>query len=385
MNICFVSDLFDTDFGGIPRAIKTHIKMLLRRHHKITVITSKYNKKKSFEKKKNFDVYRFYSVTLPRSQKEYSFSIPKIKKIFNIFKKEKIDIVHFHTVSPLSLACLFVAKKLNISTLTTSNLDSETFFSNIGLNNNESKIVFYKLLNKFYNRLDLVIVPSSYKANLIKKFGLKKRPIIISNGINTSEFNPNLDYKPFLRKFKLNTNNKKILFVGRLMKEKGLHVLIKAFSIVNSKFPNTELVIMGKGYIRKELETHVKKLKLKNVIFTGFFSSDYLKQAYASSDVFVLPSYVESQGLVLLEAATMGLPLIGANTTAIPELVINGWNGYTFEPGNHEDLANKIIQTISNEKMMKKFSKNSKKLAKEHDMEKTIDKYEEIYKNLLQN
>jgi len=382
MNICFVSELFDTDFGGIPRVIKTYIKILSVRHHKITVITTKYKEKKSFEKNKKFNVYRFSSIPLPKSQKEYSFSIPKIKKIFKIFEKEKIDIVHFHTVSPLSLTCLFVAKKLKIPTIATTHLDSDTYFSNIGLNNNGSKIVFYKLLNKFYNRLDLVITPSSYKANLTKKFGLKKLPIIISNGIDISEFNFDLNNRHFLRKFKLNTDNKKILFVGRLMKEKGIDVLIKAFSIVNSKFPNTELVIVGKGYIRKELERLVKKLKLKNVIFTGFVSDDYLKQAYASSDIFVLPSYVESQSLVLLEALTMGLPCVGSNITAIPELVINGWNGYTFEPGNHEELADKIVQIIFNKKLMKKFSENSLKLVKNHDIEKTTDELEKMYKKL---
>jgi glycosyltransferase involved in cell wall biosynthesis len=383
MNICIVSDLFDTPYGGPARIIKHTLSKLLERGHYVTIITSKYNNRKSFERKKNLSIYRFHSILVPKSQKEFSITIPNIKKIQEIYKKEKIEVIHFHIPSPLTLTCTIVAKRMNLPIIATHHLDSETFFSNLVFSTLESNKFFYKTLNLFYNQTDSVIVPSQYKANLLKKYGLKKNPIVVSNGISLSEFNGNLSSNSSLEDFELNERTKNILFVGRLMKEKGIDVLIRAFSIVNSQIPETKLIIVGKGYLRKDLEKLVKDLNLKNIVFTGFISDYLLKQTYASSNVLVLPSYAESQSLVLLEAAAMGLPLIGANTTAIPELVINGWNGYIFEPGNHEDLANRIIQTISNEKMMKKFSKNSKKLAKEHNIEKTIDRLEKIYREII--
>ena len=84
--------------------------------------------------------------------------------------------------------------------------------------------------------------------------------------------------------------NKKILYVGRLMEEKGLDVLLNAYSIVNAKMPNTNLIIVGKGHLRANLEDQASKLGLENVIFTGFISDSLLKQAYASSDLFVVSS-----------------------------------------------------------------------------------------------
>jgi glycosyltransferase involved in cell wall biosynthesis len=167
------------------------------------------------------------------------------------------------------------------------------------------------------------------------------------------------------------------------MEEKGLDVLLRAYSIVEAKMPDTNLIIVGKGYLRASLEDQASKLGLENVIFTGFVSDSLLKQAYASSDLFVLPSYAEIQPLVLLEALAMGLPAIGTNVGGVPEMIIEGQNGYVLEPGDHEGLAERTIRILNDDKLREEFSRNSLRMARSHDIDKSADKLERLYSKLV--
>ena len=381
-----VSDLFDTSFGGVSRVIKRTSEKLIEKGNKVTIITSNYGNRRKLEKQNGFNVYRFPSVGIPRSEGEYTLAFPFFKKIYEIFRKENIEIVHCHTPSPLALSCISAAEKMNIPKVGTHHLLAETFSLNTLLRSKTLETLFYEILNHFYNRLDLVTGPSRYAIKILQKHGLKVKSEVVSNGIDLASFSPSSEYKSFLRKFNLDKESKKILFVGRLMKEKGLDILFQAYHLVNERIPNTRLILVGKGYLRKELEKLAEKLGVDDkVIFTGFISDELLKQAYSASDIFVLPSRAETQSLVLLEASAMGLPLVGAKITAIPELVKDGWNGYTFEPENHEDLAQKIIKILSNGKLMEKFSKNSLKLAEKHDLNKSVNRLEELYRSLLKH
>jgi len=109
MNICFVSDLFDSSYGGVPVVMDRFIRSLVERGHKVTIFTSKGNGKKSVEKKENCTVYRFSSFTLPKSEGEYALSFPSFRRIRRIFEAEGIDVLHCHVPSFLSIACVLEA------------------------------------------------------------------------------------------------------------------------------------------------------------------------------------------------------------------------------------------------------------------------------------
>jgi 1,2-diacylglycerol 3-alpha-glucosyltransferase len=382
MNICIVSDLFDSSYGGVPVVVNRFNQRLLERGHKITIVTSKCKSKESVERKRNLTIYRFSSFTLPKSEGEYALSFPNFHRIRQIFEREEIDVLHCHVPSLLSLACVLEARKMGVPSIATNHLLSETFSRNLFFDSAKFNGLFYKLVNVFYNLVDIVLCPSTYGLRTLRENGLNTRAFVLSNGIELSKFNPSLNHEQFDLQFRLKDENKKILYVGRLMEEKGLDVLIRAYSIVSAKVPNTYLIIVGKGHIRRNLEDLTKRLGLKNVIFTGFVSDSLLRQAYASSGLFVLPSYAEIQPLVLLEALAMGLPAIGTNVGGIPEMVVEGRNGYVLKPGDHEGLAERIITILNDDKLRKKFSRNSMQIAQDNDIEKSADKLERLYHGL---
>ena len=96
-------------------------------------------------------------------------------------------------------------------------------------------------------------------------------------------------------------------------------------------------------------------------------------------------SEIETQGIVLIEAAATGLPLIAVNKGAVAEVCINDKNGFLCEPGDVDGISRALIKILSDEKLQKKFSDASIEVAGEHDFEKTLDKFINIYDRLCKN
>jgi len=138
--------------------------------------------------------------------------------------------------------------------------------------------------------------------------------------------------------------------------------------------------------LKAELEYLTSSLRISDrVVFTGRISENDLNAPFAAADLFVLPSTVELQGLVILEAMACGKPILVAKskTSAASELVEEGQNGYTFKPYNKKELAEKIIKILSNKKLQERMSKCNLIKAKEHSIEKSIVKFEEVCQKLL--
>ena len=180
-----------------------------------------------------------------------------------------------------------------------------------------------------------------------------------------------------------------ILSVGRLIDWKGTKYLITAMKEIIKKIPNAKLVIGGIGPEKENLEKLTEELKLKNnVIFTGYIEDIDLLKYYASSDIFVLPSinlngHTETLGVVLLEAMACGTPVIGSNVGGIPDIIKDGYNGFLVSEKSPEDLADKIIELLSNKELAEEFATNGLKTVQEKFSwisvtERFIEVYEEF-------
>lgn len=391
MHICFVSDVLGKNIGGAENSSVRWINKLLERGHKITVLTAVKNPK-TLIKHKNLKVFKFHSLRLKNFNKNAYLASPLFlmgtNKLIKILKN--VDIIHITLVpSLLAFTIIFIANFIKKPIIISNHVHAEVlyYYLKIPLSLEKFSKIYYSILcNLFFNKCDITIGPSYYSIKILKKFGFKSMSKIISNGIDRLIFNENINPKPFLKRYKINKNLKKVLFVGRLHKDKNLDILIKAANIVTNRRADVLFIIVGEGIGKKRLKLLVKKLNLsKSFLFTGFIPDNLLPSAYAVADVFVLPSFSEIQGIVLLEAAATGKVLIGSNSTAIKELVINGYNGYTFKINNFNDLAQKILKVLNTEQLAKNLSVNSIKLAKKHDINKSIDKLEKVYKTLLKH
>jgi len=243
---------------------------------------------------------------------------------------------------------------------------------------------FYKSMRKSLAKMRRVICVSEYvKTALQQSFDLNNI-ITIHNFIDSEELRKSNWLSNFnLRRFlKVPENSKIIVYFGRLSPEKGVDTLINAFKIVQKFFGHdTYLLIGGEGSEKQLLEALSKSVK--NVIFTGWLPRERQLSIMAQSDIFVHPSsYPDACPTAIVEAMALGLPIVATNEGGIPELLVNGENGYLVKPRSIHELAEKIIKLLENEDFRALAGKNNVARSRKFDIKTIGPKIIKIYESL---
>lgn len=179
--------------------------------------------------------------------------------------------------------------------------------------------------------------------------------------------------------------SKNIISVGRLSPEKGYLDLIDVYMKVASKYPDWKLKIIGDGIQRSEIENKIKENKLDDFIeLTGFKNKDELEKIELNSSIYVMTSFTESFGLVLVEAESYGLPIVVFDSAqGAHEIVQNEINGYFVKDRDKEEMANKIIKLIESEDLRKKMGAEGRKISSEYKKEKVAKIWYEFIDSLI--
>lgn len=239
--------------------------------------------------------------------------------------------------------------------------------------------LFYFTKKKFtkmaLSRTNLIICPSKNVLEVCRKFGVEEKKLVY------------LPYGIDISKFKRETvpNERAIGFVGRLVKTKGCHVLIKAFKKVINEFPDAHLYIVGSGREEKKLNSLTKSLNLtRNVDFLGKKSKEELIDFYPRVKFFVVPSiWLETPALVTYEAMASERPVIASDMGDFSELIKHGENGLLFKLGNSADLASKIISLFKKPVEINRLGKNAFRTIKNFSLEEHNKKLIDIYKQAI--
>lgn len=166
------------------------------------------------------------------------------------------------------------------------------------------------------------------------------------------------------------TNTKKLICVGRLSKEKGHLDLIDVFYEAQRKISELELFIYGDGNMRSELETKINNYNIADKVrMCGFQKLDVINKQYENSSLFILPSFEESFGLVLIEAMAYGIPCLSFETPRGPHEIINGRNGIIINGRDKEEMVNQIVTLLVDETKLKEMSKEAYKTANEYSFD----------------
>ena len=150
------------------------------------------------------------------------------------------------------------------------------------------------------------------------------------------------------------------LYVGRLIKGKGLCALLDAYAKLAAEELSISLLLVGDGQLRTELEEWAQQRGVNSIYFIGFVQIDELPKYYGIADVFIFPSTIDRWGLVINEAMASGLPIITTSAVgAAKDLVKDGWNGFVIEPGDVESLYQCMKKRAVDEKLRQRFSQHS--------------------------
>lgn len=232
-----------------------------------------------------------------------------------------------------------------------------------------------------------VICCSNYMVSHVRwAFGIPEdKLVMVPNGVNIQEYarNENADLRQFRRKFAL-PEEKLVLYVGRLVYEKGIHVFVNAVPKVLGKV-DAKFVVVGNGYMRDPLSNLVKSMGLAHkVVFTGFVDDETLKNLQRCADVSVVPSLFEPFGIVALEAMAAKSPVVVSDTGGLSEIVEHDVDGVKVYPENPDSLAWGITKVLLDEKYANWIRNNAyKKVLEKYDWDKISRQTKTVYQAVL--
>jgi glycosyltransferase involved in cell wall biosynthesis len=231
-----------------------------------------------------------------------------------------------------------------------------------------------------------VICCSDYMIQHVKwAFGLPSdKLVMVPNGVNTQCYQePITDTKEFRSKFAL-PQEKIVLYVGRLVYEKGIHILINAVPKILSKV-DAKFIIVGSGYMKEQLLNIVRSMGLEHkVMFEGFMDEQTLVKLQRVADVSVVPSLFEPFGIVALEAMASRCPVVVSDTGGLSEIVDHEVSGIKVYPNNPESLAWGITKVLLDSEFANYIRENAyKKVQEKYDWEKIAEQTKHIYEGVL--
>lgn len=286
-----------------------------------------------------------------------------LQSITSAVEEFKPNIIHVHHAFPLSWAARVIKSTYQIPYIITVH-GSELPTA--------SKDKRYTGLTVDVLRKARRVVPNSFwtKEWMYQIFGSEyhRQVRVVPGGVDLKRFNPDLTTSDLDSKYKLK-GKKVVLFAGKLTTYKGVRYLIQA-----AKKISAEVVILGEGPERENLQKRAMGYGLTNVLFIGHLgTSNELQKFYKRADVFVAPSvWDEPLGLVILEAMASKTPVVVTKKGGIPLAVKDGVNGYFVRSRNATDIAEKVNMLLSDEEKRAKMAENARKIVEEKFSWETI-------------
>ena len=354
--------------GGIARVVHDLSKRLIKDGHEVTVVTYRDNADvPEYENDKGVNVYRVDNYMIhPNNFIDWimQLNFNMLSKATEIINKEGgFDVIHAHDWL-VTYAAKSLKNAYDIPIVAT--IHATEAGRNSGIHDETQRYINDTEWLLTYEATE-VIVNSNYMKNEIQRlFGLPFDKInVIPNGINLSNFTGiERDYD-FRRQYAMD-NEKIILYVGRLVYEKGVQHLIAAMPKILSNYNDAKLIIAGRGGMMDELRAEASNLGLNDKIyFTGYLNSKQVQKMYKCADVAVFPSTYEPFGIVALEAMLAGVPTVVSDVGGLDEIVTHGVDGMKSYAGNANSIADSVTALLYDHQLATNVSKKAKQKVKD--------------------
>jgi len=386
MKILISSDLHYPIINGVATFGRNLALGLAARGHEVMVIAPSQTGKRYKEIDVNHVVVRTASVPFPPYQKIRVSPTPgrEVKKAILEFDP---DVIHIQMLMWIGQATMKYGNKFGIPIVSTNHAMPENLMDNVVLLAPFARPINYMLRQygaRFHSKSDYVTLPTQSAIKMFKATDKMNVPMeAVSNGIDLVRFQPGTPDKAIYEKFGLPMDVPIITYVGRLDAEKHLPVLLKAFARVLAS-NKAHLMIIGAGQDAGSLKSLGDDLRISDYItFTGRISEEDKQLLHQVGTVFAMPSPMELQSIATLEAMASGQPVVAVNAGALGELCHNDENGFLYDLDNVEQMADGIAKLISDPALRARMSKESLAIAKTHDLNTTLDRFEAIYTDLI--
>lgn len=379
IRVLIAADTFAPDVNGAARFAERLAAGLVARGHVVQIMapapTRKHGTWTEVHEGESMTVHRLHSWRW-RPHDWLRFALPWIVRRHSrsILDSFQPDVVHFQSHIVVGRGVSIEAQKRGIRIVGTNHFMPENMlqFSLVPKGFQDHLVrALWKDAGHTFKRAEAVTTPTRRAAEFLEKYTGLTGVQAISCGIDADNYSPS---------FEPRTENR-ILFVGRVTGEKQIDVLVQAVALLATDL-HAQVEIVGGGDQRRHLEQLVDSLGMtERFTFTGYVTDEELRAAYSRATLFAMPSIAELQSIATMEAMASGLPVVAANAMALPHLVHDGQNGYLFEPGSAQDLADKITRVLTAAPAdLEALKRESLKLIEAHDIKRTLNTFERLYR-----
>lgn len=360
------------DMNGVAITLREHVKMASMSGKDYTVLTCSPREEHAELGVKNFLPIGLYD--LPEYPDLKVFYPPLLEMLSYVYENGFTHI-HSATPGPIGMCALLISKILKLPISGTYHTAFPQYAGQL-TGDNAMEELMWKGMIYYYNQMDKVYVPSNAVGDELAAKGIAQEKIqLYPRGVDTTRFTPT-KRNGFFKQFNLN-GGRKLLYVGRISKEKNLPLLTDVFKQLSTLDPNLNLIVVGDGPYRKEMQSALSDVK--NCCFTGKLDGDDLAAAYASSDLLIFPSATDTFGKVVLEAQASGLPVIVTDQGGPQENVLPGQTGVVVKAQDPQALLDAAITLLENPDRLKAMGREARTYMQTRSIEQCFEQTWEIF------
>ena len=355
--------------NGVVRSIMLYRQGLMADCHFVGVFAPD---ARDYEDEQPF-VFRYPAIPLPTHLK-YSFPVVAAPHITWMLPRLKLDVVHAHHPVIVGVEAARFSEELDIPLVFTFHtMYHEYTHYFLGMDNELVKQIVRKSVRDFANRADHIIAPSPAVVDLLPSYGIQKPVDILPTPVDIEQFHPRS--KPLLD----NPDRIRLIYVGRVAKEKNLDFLLRVFAQVAAKDERLELLFVGGGPSLDDLKKLAKKLKIDHkVTFTGMVPFSQVVDELSQADLFIFSSTSETQGLVVLEAMAAGLPLVMVESKALLYFV-NPDEDCVVVPEKEEEMAAAILALLDDPAKLRAMGQAARRNAEKYSIPALTSRLLDVY------
>ena len=359
--------------GGISRVVYDLSHRLIKDGHEVTVVTYRDGEVPYYEDDKGVKVYRVDNYMIqPNNFIDWilQLNFNMVERASQIIAEQgKFDVIHAHDWL-VANAAKTLKHSFDIPIVAT--IHATEAGRNSGIREPNQKYINDTEWMLTYEANEVIVNSNYMKSEVQRLFGLPFEKInVVPNGVNLNKFTGmDRDYS-FRRKYAMD-NEKIILFMGRLVYEKGVQNLIAAMPKVLASYHDAKLVIAGKGGMLDELKAQADYLGISNkVYFAGYMNGKDVERMYKAADIAVFPSTYEPFGIVALEAMLSENPIVVSDIGGLNEIVEHRVNGMKAYCGNPNSIADSILELLYDHKLCADITRKAKnKVRNEYNWSK---------------
>lgn len=413
MRIAITSDLYYPMTNGVAVFAHNLAKGLAKQGHEVLVLCPSFTGRQHRERRDGVTTFylrsirfpfypdqinavpegkEFLGMPLPRLAYRHGLWItvdpyPTMKKVLNRFRP---DVIHNQTAEMVAFAARRYAKKYDVPMVSTGHAYPDNITSQLKILKPIKRpldAILRTYMASFLKHSEYATMPTEMAIDDLvpkkrKHFKVPVEPL--SNGVDLSKFGPGRAPDRVYRKYHLPKDKPLVLYVGRVDPEKSLSNVVSAFAGALDEVPEAKLVIVGDGTDRRHLQDLAQALGIeKSVYFPGRIYPPDIMEVYRMATVFATASETETQGIVLIEAAATGLPLVAVDAGAVLELCQHKRNGILCHPGDVAEMTDALVKLLKNSELCARYSKESLEVAKMHDLNRTLGRFVEIYQEAI--